>query len=96
MKHFIRAMEGVVVPGGACLALTFQDRMQSQNLAGRRLLRGQARGGFLKRLANDDRFRQRRKRNAGDEDAPCLLSNVIDILVYELTLAKIKLAGSPA
>src|SRR5467141_3956361 len=41
VKHFIRAMEGVTVPGRGC----------------------------LKRLANEDGLRQRRNRNARDEDA---------------------------
>jgi len=68
VKHFIRAMEGVSIPSSVCFTLTFQDRMENQNLAGRRALRGQLCSGCLKRLANDDRFRQRRNRNAGDDD----------------------------
>ena len=39
VKHFIRVMEGVAVFGSVRLTLTFQDRVQNQNLAGRRALR---------------------------------------------------------
>ena len=69
MKCLIRVMKGIPVPGNISLALTFQDRMQGQDLAGRGPLGGEARGGLLQRLANDDRLRQRRDRNARDEDA---------------------------
>ena len=69
VKHFVRLMEGVAVPGGFGLTLTFQDRTQRQDLAGRGALGREPRGGFLQRLADDDGFRQRRDRNARDEDA---------------------------
>ena len=69
MKHFVGLMEGVAIAGGIGLALAFQDRMQRQDLAGRRALGGEPCGGFLQRLADDDGFRQRRHRNPRDEDA---------------------------
>ena len=69
VKYFVRAMEGVTFPGSICLTLTFQDRMQCQNLASGCPLGGQMSGGCLKRLADDDGFRQRGKRNPRDEDA---------------------------
>src|ERR1700736_6350537 len=69
VKHFIRAMEGVAISRGVGLTLALQDRMQDQNLAGGRALRGQLGGGRLEGLANDDSLRQCCDRDARDEDA---------------------------
>lgn len=69
MERFIRLMKGVAVARRLGLALTFEDRTQAQNLAGGGAPGGQPRGGLLQRLADDDGFRQRGKRNTRDDDA---------------------------
>src|SRR3979411_1575225 len=79
VKHFIRAMEGVTVFGCVCLTLTFQDRMQNQDLARRRALRGQVRGGYLKRLAHDECVRARTRRTAARSAARCAVVTSSDL-----------------
>jgi hypothetical protein len=69
VKCFVCLMKSLTIGDRIRLALALKNRMQVEDLAGRRALGGEPSGGFLQRFSDDDRLRERPTRNARGEDA---------------------------